>query len=298
MEATRHRPSIRPIGFVGLGNMGLPIVSRLVAAGYAVLGLRRRARRAAHSRLSARQQRRVPRPRCRRGVDALILMLPDSTIVASVMSDAGLLAAAAAGSIVDMGSSEPLADPRAGGRLDALGVALVDAPVSGGVSGAVKGTLTIMVGGARRPSARVTPVLELLGTVRHAGAVGSGHAIKALNNLISATHLWATSEAILPGSASAWIPRSCSRSSTARADAAARPRTSGRTSSSPGLRLRVRPAPHAEGHEDGGRLAGQLGVPVELGYAAVERWAEAADALAPKPTTPRWRNGWRREREA
>ncbi len=101
--------------------------------------------------------------------------------------------------VVDMGSSEPVKTRALAAELDAVGVELVDAPVSGGVSGAVKGTLTIMVGGAATAVARVTPVLEHLGTVRHAGAVGSGHAIKALNNLISATHLWITSEAMLAG---------------------------------------------------------------------------------------------------
>ena len=111
------------------------------------------------------------------GADVLILMLPDSQIVASVMADPGLHAALRAGLLViDMGSSEPVKTRALAAELDAIDVELVDAPVSGGVSGAVNGTLTIMVGGAARAVARVTPMLANLGTVRHAGAVGSGHA--------------------------------------------------------------------------------------------------------------------------
>ena len=72
----------------------------------------------------------------------------------------------------------------------------IDAPVSGGVKGATAGTLTIMVGGPDEIVERVAPVLSAMGTVRHAGSVGAGHAVKALNNLLSATHLLATCEAI------------------------------------------------------------------------------------------------------
>jgi 3-hydroxyisobutyrate dehydrogenase len=74
---------------------------------------------------------------------------------------------------------------------------MVDAPVSGGVTGAVAGTLTIMVGGADADIAELRPVLELMGSrVLTAGPVGAGHAVKALNNLMSATHLLASAEAL------------------------------------------------------------------------------------------------------
>jgi 3-hydroxyisobutyrate dehydrogenase len=85
------------------------------------------------------------------------------------------------------------------GRLAAKDVTLVDAPVSGGVTGAEKGTLTVMTGGPSGAVDRVEPLLDVLGTVVRTGPVGSGHAVKALNNLMSATHLWVTSEAILAG---------------------------------------------------------------------------------------------------
>jgi 3-hydroxyisobutyrate dehydrogenase len=166
--------------------------------------------------------------------------------------------------------------------LDAVGVELVDAPVSGGVSGAVKGTLTIMVGGAAAAVARVTPVLEHLDTVRHAGAVGSGHAIKALNNLISATHLWITSEAMLAGQRFGLQPEvmlEIINGSSGRSGSSENKWPNfilpGTYDSGFGLRLMLKDMRTATS------LAGQLGVPVELGEAAVERWAEAANALAP-----------------
>ena len=273
---------IASIGFVGLGNMGMPIVTRLIAAGYQVTGVdvapEPRAALTALGGTAAETLADVAT-----GVDLLILMLPDSRIVASVMSDAALKAALHPGLlVVDMGSSEPVKTRTLAADLDALGVELVDAPVSGGVSGAVKGTLTIMVGGAAAAIARVTPVLENLGTVRHAGAVGSGHAIKALNNLISATHLWITSEAMLAGQRFGLQPEAMLEIING---------SSGRSGSSEnkwpnfilpgtydsgfGLRLMLKDMRTATD------LAQQLGVPIELGDAAVERWAQAADGLPP-----------------
>jgi 3-hydroxyisobutyrate dehydrogenase len=98
-----------------------------------------------------------------------------------------------------MSSSEPLRTRALAERVAERGVTLVDAPVSGGVSGARAATLTIMVGGPDEAVATLTPLLALMGRVRHVGGVGSGHALKALNNLMSAAHLLASSEAILAG---------------------------------------------------------------------------------------------------
>ncbi|MGN6501800.1 MAG: NAD(P)-dependent oxidoreductase, partial [Pseudolysinimonas sp.] len=122
---------IQSIGFVGLGNMGMPMVTRLLEAGYAVTGFdvapEPRAELVARGGTAASTLAEVAT-----GVDLLILMLPDSTIVASVMADAGLAAALRPGLlVVDMGSSEPAKTRALAADLDALGVGLVDAPVSG-----------------------------------------------------------------------------------------------------------------------------------------------------------------------
>jgi 3-hydroxyisobutyrate dehydrogenase len=290
---------IRRIGFVGLGNMGMPIVSRLLDAGYEVIGFDVSAD--ARAALAARGgTAAADLGEAAAGADALILMLPDSTIVASVMSDPGLKAALRPGLLViDMGSSEPVKTRALAAELDAVGVELVDAPVSGGVSGAVNGTLTIMVGGASKAVARVTPVLEHLGTVRHAGAVGSGHAIKALNNLISATHLWITSEAMLAGQRFGLQPEvmlEIINGSSGRSGSSENKWPNfilpGTFDSGFGLRLMLKDMRTATD------LATQLGVPVELARAAVARWAEAADGLPPTADhteVARWLAG---EREA
>jgi 3-hydroxyisobutyrate dehydrogenase len=181
------------VGFVGLGRMGDPMVRRLVGAGIAVRG---------HDA--------VPRPELADVVtlvdsaadtaaSVVVLMLPDSNAVETVVHG-GLLDALDPGTVlVDMGSSEPLRTRALAEVVGERGVTLVDAPVSGGVTGAVAGSLTIMVGGPDGVVGTLEPLLAQLGRVRHVGPVGAGHALKALNNLMSAAHLLASSEALLAG---------------------------------------------------------------------------------------------------
>ncbi|MDF1480011.1 NAD(P)-dependent oxidoreductase [Leifsonia sp. H3M29-4] len=273
---------IAAIGFVGLGNMGMPIVKRLLAAGYQVTGFD--VAPEARAALAAAGGRTVETlGEVVEGADALILMLPDSTVVGRVMSDPALRAGLRPGLlVVDMGSSEPVKTRALAADLDALGVGLVDAPVSGGVSGAVQGALTVMVGGGSEAVSRVTPVLEHLGRVRHAGPVGSGHAIKALNNLISATHLWITSEAMLAGQRFGLQPEvmlEIINGSSGRSGSSENKWPNfilpGTFDSGFGLRLMLKDMRTATD------LAAQLGIPIELGDAAVNRWSEAAQALPP-----------------
>ena len=125
-------------------------------------------------------------------------MLPNSDAVEAVLVEAGALDALASGKVVvDMGSSEPMRTRRLAAEAVGRGVTVMDAPVSGGVRAATAGTLTIMVGGDTTTVARVRPILDELGSrVVHVGDAGAGHAVKALNNLMSAAHLLATSEAM------------------------------------------------------------------------------------------------------
>jgi 3-hydroxyisobutyrate dehydrogenase len=184
-------------GFVGLGRMGEPMVRRLAGGGVRVRGCDAAPGRAAE--LAGVLTPVATAAEAAEGADLVILMLPDSGVVEKVV-DGGLAGALAAGTpLVDMSSSEPLRTRALAERLSAAGHTLVDAPVSGGVSGAEAGTLTIMAGGPDAAVARLEPVLSLMGRVRHVGGVGSGHALKALNNLMSAAHLLASSEAILAG---------------------------------------------------------------------------------------------------
>jgi len=187
------------VAFIGLGNMGTPMVTRLVAAGYEVRGFD-------VSPDAVARLQNIGATACGTASEAanaasiVILMLPNSAIVASVVAEMTDSHSVAEGDvIVDMSSSEPVATQALAQSLQASGVALVDAPVSGGVKGAEKGSLTIMVGGGESEIARVLPVISELGRPVRCGAVGSGHAIKALNNSLSATHLLATSEALEAG---------------------------------------------------------------------------------------------------
>ena len=196
--------TVRTVGFVGLGNMGEPMVRRMAAAGYAVRAYdvadQARARLAgATGVLVTGSPAEVAD-----GADVVILMLPDSTVVEQVLLGDGLLDRVRPPTLVaDMGSSEPARTRALAELAAARGITLVDAPVSGGVVGARAGSLTIMTGGPADALAVIGPVLSVLGArVVHAGDIpGAGHAIKALNNLMSAAHLLASSEAMLAGQA-------------------------------------------------------------------------------------------------
>jgi 3-hydroxyisobutyrate dehydrogenase len=196
--------SSETIGFVGLGNMGEPMVRRLAAAGHAVRGYdvapqaRDRLAGTAGVTLAAAPADVAD------GVDIVILMLPDSNVVERVLLGDGLLDRVTPPTvIVDMSSSEPARTRALAERAADRGVTLVDAPVSGGVVGAKAGSLTIMAGGPAAVLTALRPVLDVLGAkVVHAGDIpGAGHAVKALNNLMSAAHLLASSEAMLAGQA-------------------------------------------------------------------------------------------------
>jgi len=190
------------IGFVGLGNMGLPMARRLAQAGHAVRGFdaspEARERAALDGMAAAGSAAEA-------AADAgvLILMLPTSAIVRAVLLDDGALDALPPdATVIDMSSSEPLETRALAERAARRGVTLIDAPVSGGVRGAEAGTLTIMAGGPGERVEAVRPLLEAMGKrVVHAGDVGAGHALKAINNLLSATHLLASSEALRIGRA-------------------------------------------------------------------------------------------------
>jgi len=190
------------IGLVGVGHMGYPMASRLIDAGYTLrchdtdtAALRRAADRGAQP-VDAPAD--VPA-----GAAVVLLSLPSSDVVEDVLLGGGIAEAVTPGTVVvDMGSSRPSSSRMLGERLAPRHVGYVDAPVSGGVTGAETGSLTIMVGGADWAVATVRPILDMLGSrVLHVGEVGGGHALKALNNLLSATHLLATSEAMRVGEA-------------------------------------------------------------------------------------------------
>lgn len=187
------------VAFIGLGRMGLPMAGRLVDAGLTVHGTDLSA--AARDAFAARGGAPcATAAEAAQGADVVITMLPDGAAVRDALLGAGGAAAVLAPSAlaIDMSSAAPLDTRRLGADLADLGIALVDAPVSGGVRKAVDGTLAIMAGGAPDDIARARPLLERMGSsVFATGAIGSGHACKALNNYVSAAGLAAACEAVL-----------------------------------------------------------------------------------------------------
>ena len=111
----------------------------------------------------------------------------------------GLLAGMARDSVlVDCTSGDPATSRRIAARLAALGIHFLDAPVSGGTSGAIAGKLTVMVGGDEALLERVKPVLAAFGArIVHCGPVGAGDALKAVNNALLAMHIWGTAEGLV-----------------------------------------------------------------------------------------------------
>ncbi len=191
------------IGFVGLGNMGAPMARRLAQGGFDVLAYDIRAEitedlAGEEAGIEAVAELAAIGEAC--GI--VITMLPDAAAVHQVVLGEsgrdGLARSLARDSvIVDMSSSAPAATVALGDALQTQGIYLVDAPVSGGVPRARDGSLTIMAGG---PAARIdslSPVFACLGKVQKTGALGSGHAMKALNNYVSAAGLFAVCEALI-----------------------------------------------------------------------------------------------------
>ena len=268
------------VGFIGLGNMGVPMVTNLVAAGHPVvasdLSPDARERAAAAGATAVVTAREVA---ARSGV--VILMLPDSNVVQAVVGDiAGSLAPGSL--VIDMSSSEPLRTRALAAQLAETGIRLVDAPVSGGVSGAVKGSLTIMVGGEPADVDEAAAVLAPMGRVVRAGGIGAGHAIKALNNLLSATHLWITAEAMEVGERFGLDPATMLEvfnSSSGRSGSTENKFPNfilpGTYDSGFGLRLMLKDMRIAV------QLGEQVGMPSVLGSDAVGLWAKAAEGLDP-----------------
>ncbi|PPQ36472.1 NAD(P)-dependent oxidoreductase [Rhodopila globiformis] len=191
------------VGFVGVGNMGWPMAACLVKAGFNVLVNDSR-REVANNFV---QQVGGAAPDSLRQLaeasDVVITMLPTSTIVQRVLAegDDNIFAGMKPGAIIiEMSSGVPSVTQRLAEQVAALGGALIDAPVSGGVPRAKTGELAIMAGGDAATIDKAVPVLSAMGSsVLRTGAVGSGQAMKALNNLVSTGGFLIGIEALLIG---------------------------------------------------------------------------------------------------
>jgi 3-hydroxyisobutyrate dehydrogenase len=195
--------TFKTVGFIGLGAMGSRMVQHLKGAADLLVYDTDPAR--AKEAAAAVGGKAVDGAGGMSAADAVVLMLPTSAIVDQVLHGAngrkGLLDDLAAGSmIIDMSSSAPTNSVANAEAAEKRGIRFIDAPVSGGIKGAEAASLAIMVGGAQADYDRALPLLQRMGgKVFLVGKVGSGHAIKALNNLLAATALAATSEVFAVG---------------------------------------------------------------------------------------------------
>ncbi|HKZ06318.1 MAG TPA: 3-hydroxyisobutyrate dehydrogenase [Methylomirabilota bacterium] len=185
------------IGFIGVGTMGLPMAINLVKKGFAVTAFDLNAE-AVKAAAAAGMTAAGTAAEAVAGADLIITMLPSSSHVENAFTgDGGVLAAARKGTLcVDMSTIDPAVSRRLAAAAAERGLRFIDAPVSGGVTGATDATLAIMVGGSAADVAEARPALSAMGTnVIHVGAVGSGEVVKLCNNLIAGVSAVAVSEA-------------------------------------------------------------------------------------------------------
>ncbi|WP_082109644.1 3-hydroxyisobutyrate dehydrogenase [Mycobacterium sp. UM_Kg1] len=184
------------VAFLGLGRMGGPMSANLVAAGHTVRGFD-----PVPAAIAAAEQHGVSihaaAAEAVAGADAVVTMLPHGDAVKSCYAE--ILPAASPGALFIDSSTISVADAR---EVHALagshGFAQLDAPVSGGVTGAVAGRLAFMVGGEDAAVARATPVLEpMAAKIIHCGAAGAGQAAKICNNMVLAVQQVAVAEAFV-----------------------------------------------------------------------------------------------------
>ena len=187
------------IGFIGLGNMGLPMALNLLKAGHTVAGFDMSP--AQVEKLSAAGGKAVANiAAAATGAEVVITMLPAGKEVREVyLGSNGVLGAAGPGTLLIDSSTIDVESARAvAAAAEKKGFGMLDAPVSGGVGGAQAGTLTFMVGGSAESFARARPILENMGkTVVHAGGAGNGQAAKICNNMILGVSMIAVSEAFV-----------------------------------------------------------------------------------------------------
>lgn len=187
------------VAFLGLGAIGAPMARHLAPRYTLSVWNRTTARAIEFAEANTARVASSPADAVR-GATVAITCLPTSREVESLLEgESGMLEALEVGAtLVDCTSGDPATSRRIAARLAEREVGFIDAPVSGGVSGAVQGTLTIMCGGDEATMARARPVLEAFGEkIVLCGPVGAGHAVKAVNQAMLGVHIWALSEGLV-----------------------------------------------------------------------------------------------------
>ncbi len=192
------RPAFGTVGWVGLGAMGLPMATNLVKAGYRVQGFDLNA--AALATLAAAGGFAVGSAgAAAAGADALVITVVNAEQAKAVLfDDGGVEALTAGGSVILMSTCPPAAVAALAERVEAAGRRFVDAPVSGGVAGALAATLTVMAAATADGIGAVRPILDALASkVVHVGTrPGQGAVVKSINQLLCGVHIAAAAEAL------------------------------------------------------------------------------------------------------
>lgn len=186
------------IGFIGLGNMGLPMASNLVTAGHEVLGFdpipEALAAAAEAGIITCAEARDAVE-----GADTIVTMLPNGQIVLSVFEQ--IIPKITTGAlIIDCSTVDVESAKQAHAIASAAGIGLIDCPVSGGITGAAAGTLTFMIGGSEENAKRASPLLDIMGSRQvRCGDGGAGQAAKICNNMLLAVTMTGLGEALSLG---------------------------------------------------------------------------------------------------
>jgi 3-hydroxyisobutyrate dehydrogenase-like beta-hydroxyacid dehydrogenase len=190
----------KTVGFVGVGNMGGPMATRLLDAGHRLVVYDIR-----DDAMAPLAQRGAGKADSSRAVadaaDIVFFSLPEPDDVrGEAIDEDGVIAGRRAKILVDLSTTGRQTTIAVADALARKGIAMIDAPVSGGIAGAVKGTLAVMASGGTEPLTRVTPILAIFGRLFIVGdKPGMGQVMKLANNLLSATALAITTEAIVMG---------------------------------------------------------------------------------------------------
>jgi len=186
------------VGFIGLGIMGRPMARNLLRAGYPLV-VHNRSRGPVDELVGAGAKAAGSPREVAAQCDVLITMLPNSPDVELVaLGKDGIIEGARRGMLyADMSTISPIVSQKVGKALEARGVPMLDAPVSGGEKGAIDGALSIMVGGDRAAFEKLLPVFQAMGkTITHLGPLGAGGFTKLANQIIVAVNLTALGEAL------------------------------------------------------------------------------------------------------
>ena len=186
------------LAFIGLGNMGLPMATNLVKAGYEVFGVNRsKGKEDAFAEAGGKVG--VPIRELAGQVDVIMTCLPmPSDVETMYLGPDGIIESGNKGlTVIDFSTISPDLGKKIASAAERKGIDFLDAPVSGGTVGAQQATLSIMVGGSKDVFDRALPVLEKVGrNIYHVGDVGSGTVVKLLNQLMVGIHTQAASEAM------------------------------------------------------------------------------------------------------